>query len=187
MREVDRPLSVLYRPDGPSVAELAGAGVARLSVGGSLFYVAMGALAAAAEALRADRAGYGASLTAGLRGGEGGRFSGLTGARQHVTSRGGTMPSVFSAGAPGIGTTVVCRRIGSGGGVVARRRARRSSSSVIAGGVVGRGRRARRPSVVVEPSVCAGPSPSDDLAAEEVEDLLHVVAARARARAPGRR
>jgi len=66
VREVDKPLNVIFRPDGPTVAELAGAGVARLSVGGSLFYVAMGALATAAESIRADRAEYAEQLAAGV-------------------------------------------------------------------------------------------------------------------------
>jgi 2-methylisocitrate lyase-like PEP mutase family enzyme len=64
--EVGRPLSVLYRPGGPTIAELAGVGVARISVGGSFFYVAMGALAAAAEDLKAGREDYGASLAGGF-------------------------------------------------------------------------------------------------------------------------
>jgi len=63
---VDRPVNVLYRPGGPTVAELADVGVARISVGGSLFYVAMAALAAAAADLHAGRGDYGAELEAGV-------------------------------------------------------------------------------------------------------------------------
>jgi 2-methylisocitrate lyase-like PEP mutase family enzyme len=75
-REVERPLSVIYRPDGPTVADLAGAGVARLSVGGSLFYVAMGALADAAAGLREDTADYTAGLKAGVAAVKAARFAG---------------------------------------------------------------------------------------------------------------
>ena len=78
-REVERPLNVIYRPDGPTVAELAAAGVARLSVGGSLFYVAMGALADAAAGLRADAADYAAGLKAGVAAVKAARFSWVTG------------------------------------------------------------------------------------------------------------
>src|SRR4051794_34354444 len=49
---VDRPVNVLARPGGPSVAELAEAGVARISVGGSFAFVAYAAMAAAATELR---------------------------------------------------------------------------------------------------------------------------------------
>ena len=75
-REVDRPLNVIYQPGGPTVAELAAAGVARLSVGGSLFYVAMGALADAAAGLRADAADYAAGLKAGVAAVKAARFAG---------------------------------------------------------------------------------------------------------------
>jgi 2-methylisocitrate lyase-like PEP mutase family enzyme len=51
VRSVDRPLNVLVRPGGPTVAELAGAGARRLSVGGSFSYVAVAAVAAAAREL----------------------------------------------------------------------------------------------------------------------------------------
>lgn len=50
--EVGAPLNVLLRPGGPSVAELADAGVARISIGGSFWYLAMGALAQAGAQLR---------------------------------------------------------------------------------------------------------------------------------------
>lgn len=63
--EVDRPVSVLIGPGGPSVSELADAGVARLSVGGGLFYAAMGALAGVAAELLAGTVAYGDVLQAG--------------------------------------------------------------------------------------------------------------------------
>jgi 2-methylisocitrate lyase-like PEP mutase family enzyme len=49
---VSRPLNVLMRPNGPTVPELAEAGVARITVGGSFAYAAYGALVEAAEELR---------------------------------------------------------------------------------------------------------------------------------------
>lgn len=55
---VDRPVNVLALPGCPSVDELAGAGVARISVGGALTYVAYGALIDAATELR-ERGTYG--------------------------------------------------------------------------------------------------------------------------------
>ncbi len=48
---VDLPVNVLIWPGGPTVAELASAGVARISVGGALNLVALGALAGAAREL----------------------------------------------------------------------------------------------------------------------------------------
>jgi 2-methylisocitrate lyase-like PEP mutase family enzyme len=48
---VDRPVNVLVVPGGPTVPELAGAGVARISVGGALAWVAMGAAVDAAREL----------------------------------------------------------------------------------------------------------------------------------------
>jgi 2-methylisocitrate lyase-like PEP mutase family enzyme len=48
---VSRPLNVLARPD-LSVAEIVGAGAQRVSVGGSLAWVAVNAMAAAAEGIR---------------------------------------------------------------------------------------------------------------------------------------
>lgn len=50
---VERPLNVLLRPDGPTVDEPAGAGVARISVGGRLSQIAHGAVARAARELLA--------------------------------------------------------------------------------------------------------------------------------------
>lgn len=49
---VDRPVNVLCLPGGPNVAELAAAGVARISVGSAFFNVAMGAVAEAAREWR---------------------------------------------------------------------------------------------------------------------------------------
>jgi 2-methylisocitrate lyase-like PEP mutase family enzyme len=47
--EVDRPVNVLALPGSPTVAELADAGVARISIGGTFTWVALAALHAAAE------------------------------------------------------------------------------------------------------------------------------------------
>jgi len=55
---VDRPVNVLAFPGVPSVAELAGLGVARISVGGAFAYAATGALVEAARELR-DAGTYG--------------------------------------------------------------------------------------------------------------------------------
>jgi 2-methylisocitrate lyase-like PEP mutase family enzyme len=49
---VDRPVNVLARPGCPSVAELAGLGVARVSVGGTFAFAAYAAMADAANELR---------------------------------------------------------------------------------------------------------------------------------------
>jgi len=63
---VDRPVNVLLIPGGPNVADLAAAGVARLSVGGMLAWVAWGAVAEAAGELLADGTqGYGKLARAG--------------------------------------------------------------------------------------------------------------------------
>lgn len=50
--EVDAPLNVLARIDGPSVDELASAGVRRVSTGGALAFAAYGALVEAARELQ---------------------------------------------------------------------------------------------------------------------------------------
>jgi len=55
---VDRPVNVLAMPGVPTVAELAEAGVSRVSVGGAFAYAALGALVSAATELR-DRGTYG--------------------------------------------------------------------------------------------------------------------------------
>ena len=58
VRSVDRPVNVLMLSGGPSIAELADLGVARISVGGALAWVAYGALAEAAADLRAGGAAW---------------------------------------------------------------------------------------------------------------------------------
>jgi 2-methylisocitrate lyase-like PEP mutase family enzyme len=52
VRSLDAPVNVLCLPSGPDVAQLAEAGVARISVGSAFFNVALGALAAAAREWR---------------------------------------------------------------------------------------------------------------------------------------
>jgi 2-methylisocitrate lyase-like PEP mutase family enzyme len=49
---VSHPVNVLMRPNGPTVTELAAAGVARITVGGSFAFAALGALTEAAKELR---------------------------------------------------------------------------------------------------------------------------------------
>ena len=51
VREVDVPVNVLLRPGGPTVAELADLGVARISVGGAFAFACLGALEKAARGL----------------------------------------------------------------------------------------------------------------------------------------
>jgi 2-methylisocitrate lyase-like PEP mutase family enzyme len=58
LRGVDRPVNVLAMAGVPPVAELAEAGVARISVGGAFAFVAIGAVVAAATELR-DQGSYG--------------------------------------------------------------------------------------------------------------------------------
>lgn len=68
VESVDRPVNVLARQGAPSVAELAGLGVARISVGGSFAFAALGALAEAARELRDEGTyGYGARSAVGSR------------------------------------------------------------------------------------------------------------------------
>ena len=55
---VDRPVNVLAMPGVPPVAELAAAGVSRISVGGAFAFAALGALVDAATELR-DQGTYG--------------------------------------------------------------------------------------------------------------------------------
>ena len=137
------PLNVLYRPDGPSVAELAGAGVARLSVGGSSLLRRHGRAGGRRRGLRADRAGYGDQLAAGFAAVKAARVHVGDGGRgQHVTSRGGTMPSVCSAGRARDRRDRRLRRIGRAArswraSSPSARRARGASS------LAGRGRRSR--------------------------------------------
>lgn len=61
---VDLPVNVLALPNAPSVAELAGVGVKRISVGGSFAYVGIGAIATAARELL-DEGTYGYWAIAG--------------------------------------------------------------------------------------------------------------------------
>ena len=49
---VDRPVNVLALPNAPTVAELAAAGVSRVSVGGAFAFAALGAVVEAARELR---------------------------------------------------------------------------------------------------------------------------------------
>ena len=62
--ETDRPLNVLALPSSPTVAELAAAGVGRISVGGAFAYTAIGAVVAAGRELL-DQGTYGYWATAG--------------------------------------------------------------------------------------------------------------------------
>ena len=55
---VDRPVNVLALPGTPGVADLASAGVARISVGGAFAFAALGAVAQAARDLR-EQGSYG--------------------------------------------------------------------------------------------------------------------------------
>jgi len=61
---VDLPVNVLALPNAPTVAELASAGVRRISVGGAFAYVAIGAVANAARELL-EQGTYGFWATAG--------------------------------------------------------------------------------------------------------------------------
>ena len=65
VESVDRPVSVLALRGAPSTSELAALGVARVSVGGSFAFAALGALREAAEELR-DRGTYGYLERTGL-------------------------------------------------------------------------------------------------------------------------
>jgi 2-methylisocitrate lyase-like PEP mutase family enzyme len=65
---VERPVNVLMRPGCPPVAELAEAGVARISVGGAFAYAALGAVVEAARELREDgTCGYWEQTMVGVR------------------------------------------------------------------------------------------------------------------------
>jgi 2-methylisocitrate lyase-like PEP mutase family enzyme len=61
---IDLPLNVLAGPNAPTVAELGAAGVKRISVGGTFFYVGIGAVAEAARELL-EQGTYGFWSTAG--------------------------------------------------------------------------------------------------------------------------
>lgn len=63
--ELDRPVNVLVVPGGPTVPELADAGVARVSVGGAFAFAAVDAVVAAARELQAGGTGYTARSRAG--------------------------------------------------------------------------------------------------------------------------
>jgi 2-methylisocitrate lyase-like PEP mutase family enzyme len=52
VESLDRPVNVLARPGVPPVAELAAAGVSRISVGGGFAFAGLGAVVAAAEELK---------------------------------------------------------------------------------------------------------------------------------------
>jgi len=66
--QLGRPVNVLLLPGGPTVPELAGAGVARVSVGGALCWVAWAAVADAARELLSDGThGYDPHVAAGGR------------------------------------------------------------------------------------------------------------------------
>jgi 2-methylisocitrate lyase-like PEP mutase family enzyme len=62
---VDRPVNVLAMPDGPTVAELAGAGVARVSVGHLFAFAALGAVVEASRELL-DQGTYSFTADAGV-------------------------------------------------------------------------------------------------------------------------
>lgn len=67
VRAVDRPVNVLAGPGGPTVPELAAAGVARISVGGSFSWVAVAAVAKAArELLEEGTLSYGDQVKVGV-------------------------------------------------------------------------------------------------------------------------
>ena len=64
---VDLPVNVLAGPNSPTVAELAGAGVKRVSVGGAFAYAALNAMAEAArELLEQGTFGYWESAGPGM-------------------------------------------------------------------------------------------------------------------------
>jgi 2-methylisocitrate lyase-like PEP mutase family enzyme len=68
IESVDRPVNALPRPGGPTVAELASVGVARISVGGSFAFVGLGAVVEAARELLDDGTyGYGEHAAVGYR------------------------------------------------------------------------------------------------------------------------
>jgi 2-methylisocitrate lyase-like PEP mutase family enzyme len=72
IREVDRPVNVLVLEGMPPVAELAQAGVSRISVGGAFAFAALGAVVSAAAELREQgtygfRAGSAAGAAAARR------------------------------------------------------------------------------------------------------------------------
>ncbi|ODT98642.1 MAG: 2-methylisocitrate lyase [Pseudonocardia sp. SCN 72-86] len=68
VRNVDLPVNVLLIDGGPSVTELTAAGVARISVGGTFFYAAAGALIDAGTALLAGETSFYAQAATGRKG-----------------------------------------------------------------------------------------------------------------------
>jgi 2-methylisocitrate lyase-like PEP mutase family enzyme len=72
--EVDRPVNVLLLPGGPSVAELADLGVARISVGGAFAYAALSALVESGRELLGGGSGFLDRISAG-REAAGGAFA----------------------------------------------------------------------------------------------------------------
>ncbi|GEL21842.1 2-methylisocitrate lyase [Pseudonocardia sulfidoxydans NBRC 16205] len=68
VRNVDRPVNVLLVDGGPTVAELGRAGVARISVGGTFFYAASGALIDAGKALLDGDTSFFANAATGREG-----------------------------------------------------------------------------------------------------------------------
>ena len=83
VREIDLPFNVLYRPGGPSVAQLGGLGVRRVSLGSLLYRVALGTALDTAAAIRegrpAEECGQGAPTYADVQRlsslGDGGMFA----------------------------------------------------------------------------------------------------------------
>jgi 2-methylisocitrate lyase-like PEP mutase family enzyme len=68
VQAVGKPVNVLVRPGSPSIPELAGLGVARISVGGGLAFAALGELVEAATELREHGTyNYGERLKAGAQ------------------------------------------------------------------------------------------------------------------------
>jgi 2-methylisocitrate lyase-like PEP mutase family enzyme len=66
---VDRPVNVLAMPGAPTVAELAAAGVSRVSVGGAFAFAALGAVVEAArELLEEGTYGFWERARAGAKG-----------------------------------------------------------------------------------------------------------------------
>ena len=61
---VSAPVNVLMRPDGPTVGELAAAGVARITVGGAFAFAALGAVVEAASELQTGGTASWARLSA---------------------------------------------------------------------------------------------------------------------------
>ena len=68
VQAVDRPVNVLARPGAPTVAELAAAGVARISVGGAFAWAGYaGVVTAARELLEHGTYGFQAAAAEGVK------------------------------------------------------------------------------------------------------------------------